>query len=141
MKKVSIVLLTSLFLLIQASYAQADVVDSFYANLSGSEEVPAVSTNTNGSVEIIANNNTANITYILQVSNANQVTAAHLHCSVKGQNGPVVAFLFGKAGANVSGQLTSSGNIASIEPTAASCATPISSIAELVQAMRDGKIS
>lgn len=140
MKNVSIVLLTSLFFLVHASFAQADIVDNFHTYLSGAEEVPPVSTNTSGSVEIIANNITSKLTYVLNVHNADQVTAAHLHCGVKGQNGPVVAFLFGKGGANVSGELTSSGSITSLEPTGAACPTPMTSVVQLVQAINDGKI-
>lgn len=67
---------------------------SFFAFLRGSEEVPPVRTFTSGRITLELENETE-LRYRLVVNNIRNLTEAHIHLGRRGQNGPVVAFLFG----------------------------------------------
>jgi hypothetical protein len=67
----------------------------FTAQLSGAEEVPPVETNARGNTVFTLSPDGNSLNYILIVSNIDRVTQAHIHLAPSGQNGPVVAFLFG----------------------------------------------
>jgi hypothetical protein len=66
----------------------------FSAPLTGMEEVPPVTTNSTGIsiFEVINNNNTLN--YKLNVTNMDNIKAAHIHLGNFSENGDVVATLF-----------------------------------------------
>lgn len=65
----------------------------FSAPLTGMEEVPPVATNSTGiSIFELINNNTLN--YKLNVTNMDNIKAAHIHLGNFSQNGDVVATLF-----------------------------------------------
>ena len=69
---------------------------------------------------------------------------AHLHCHRAGQNGPIVAFLFGPVGGvNVNGELAA-GTLTNVDIAVVDCVTPIgrpvNNIPSLAFAVRDGLI-
>lgn len=65
----------------------------FSAPLTGMEEVPPVNTNSTGiSIFELINNNTLN--YKLNVTNMDNIKAAHIHLGNFSENGDVVATLF-----------------------------------------------
>ena len=76
-------------------FATAGVTEQqFTAKLFGDMEVPPIETNATGLAEFrpILNENT--VTYTLNVTDIDNVTAAHIHSSEQGQNGPIVVTLF-----------------------------------------------
>ncbi|MDQ3008036.1 MAG: CHRD domain-containing protein [bacterium] len=110
--------------------------------LSGSQEVPAVSTEATGKAHIGVQQDERMINYKIELTNAMDVTAAHLHCAPAGQNGPVVVGLFNNpAGVDVNGELASGMIPASdLLAGASACSPNITTMSHLVQAMREGKI-
>lgn len=70
---------------------------SFTAHLSGSEEVPAVETQATGQAVFKLNRDGTELSYRLIVANIEDVAQAHIHLAPPGQNGAVVAFLYGPA--------------------------------------------
>lgn len=112
-------------------------------NLTGSGEVPAVSTNASGRLILSFNPAHTAADFSLAVFNGMNVTEAHLHCAQPGQNGPAIATLFGK----IPGGFDNNGNLASftltddnILPEGATCSTPVNSITTLFNAIRNGII-
>ncbi|MGH9984525.1 MAG: CHRD domain-containing protein [Nitrososphaeraceae archaeon] len=76
-------------------FATAGVTEQqFTAKLFGDMEVPPIETNATGLAEFrpILNENT--VTYTLNVTDIDNVTAAHIHSGEQGQNGPIVVTLF-----------------------------------------------
>jgi len=67
----------------------------FFAKLNGSEEVPAVSTNAFGLAKFKVSSNDKRMGYRLVINHLSNFTQAHIHLGEIGENGPVVAFLFG----------------------------------------------
>ncbi|WP_077213070.1 CHRD domain-containing protein [Bacillus dakarensis] len=67
----------------------------FFARLSGSQEVPAVSTNAFGLAKFKVSSNDKRMGFRLVLNQLNNFTEAHIHLGERGENGPVVAFLFG----------------------------------------------
>lgn len=72
---------------------------SAVAILSGDQEVPARETSARGSAVFRLSDDASTLSYRLIVANIENVVASHIHLGPAGQNGPVVAFLFGPAGA------------------------------------------
>ena len=68
-------------------------VAEFRVQLSGSEEVPPVDTKATGSAEFTAPHFDS-IVYSVNVSNMDNVTAAHIHSGKTGANGPILVTLF-----------------------------------------------
>jgi hypothetical protein len=64
----------------------------FWAGLEGEFEVPPTSTNASGIA--MFKNTQDNIWYMINVTNIDNVTAAHIHSGILGENGPIVATLF-----------------------------------------------
>ena len=79
----------------QASKAHANAVLSFKAHLSGDEEVPAVMTDATGQTIFRLSKDGSQLYYKLIVANIDDVVAAHIHAAPSGQNGGVVALLYG----------------------------------------------
>jgi len=76
-------------------FATAGVTEQqFTAKLFGDMEVPPIETNATGLAEFrpILNENT--VTYTLNVTDIDNVTAAHIHSGEQAQNGPIVVTLF-----------------------------------------------
>lgn len=67
----------------------------FRAILNGGNEVPPVRTNATGDAVFQLSADGTRLRFRLVIRNIAQVTQAHIHLGRRGQNGPVVAFLFG----------------------------------------------
>lgn len=111
----------------------------FEVDLTGAEEVPlAVDTATTGEAEFEVNAAHTQIKFELEVEDAVAILAvagAHIHCAPAGQNGPVVAFLAGAVPGGFDGDVEIKGALTDANIVNVACG---STIAELVQAMRDG---
>ncbi|CAH8248271.1 CHRD domain-containing protein [Paenibacillus melissococcoides] len=68
---------------------------TFRAILSGRNEVPPVRTIASGNAVFQLSRNRTQLRFRLVIRNINRVTQAHIHLGRRGQNGPIVAFLFG----------------------------------------------
>jgi hypothetical protein len=67
----------------------------FGFNLTGSEEVPPVETNATGMADISAYTIAGDsITYSINATNIEDVTAGHVHFGNPGENGPIVFTMF-----------------------------------------------
>lgn len=104
------------------------------AELSGENEVPAVESEGHGLA--IFNVSRDGIRYKLAVENIDQVTQAHIHLGAPGENGPVVAFLFGF----VEGGVTVDGVLARGTITEANLVGPLAGmpLSALVEALLSG---
>jgi hypothetical protein len=112
----------------------------FEARLSGANEVPPVASASSGKAKIEFNRDYTGAEFQLKVHDGVAVTQAHIHCNVAGMNGPIAVFLAGliAGGINVDGKWVSNAAFtdATIDP-AAGCG---STLEELAQAMRDGRM-
>jgi hypothetical protein len=62
--------------------------------MTGDKEVPPVSTDTTGTIRVVANSQQQTLDYDLTVTNLNgMITGAHIHMGKPGVNGPIVADL------------------------------------------------
>jgi hypothetical protein len=122
-------------------FAQQNMI-RFTANLSGSNEVPPVTTAGSGIAifQLLPVGHNLIISYQLNLKNMNGVTGAHIHSGKQGENGPVVAGLFnpsmsGPPTGAINGQLKS-GTLTSSDLTG-----PLAgelSISALVNMIRSG---
>jgi hypothetical protein len=90
--------------------ALAQKEQQFVAKLSGSNEVPAVSTPASGTATFTLSADGKSLGYVIDVANINGVMGAHIHSGKTGQNGPIIAGLFntgmvGPPSGKVNGQL------------------------------------
>lgn len=90
MWKVRTLLLFLITLFVASSAAAAPI--RFYANLTGGQEVPAVTTAAYGRAGFEFAESLTSMNYIIR-TNISAPTAAHIHCAPAGQNGPVGATL------------------------------------------------
>jgi hypothetical protein len=67
---------------------------NFRAHLSGSEEVPPADTRAQGQAIFQLSKDGTELSYKLIVANIENVTMAHIHLAPRGQNGPVVVWLY-----------------------------------------------
>lgn len=116
----------------------------FEAELSGDQEVPTVVTVTRGSFDLEFDEAFTRADFRLEVFDGDDVVQAHLHCNRAGQNGPVIAFLYGPGPVvDVDGEL-SQGTLTNASFTGADCVPtigrPVNNIASLAFAARDGLI-
>ena len=117
----------------------------FSAKMSGDQEVPPVLTDAEGRFQIEFDRELTEGKFRLRLTDAVRITQAHIHCGPVGVNGPIVAFLAGfhNRGWDVDGKwidnatLTDANVIPNPTPTEA-CPKVIETLADLVQAMRDG---
>lgn len=130
-------LLAALALLLQGARAAPRApVRRFVATLSGAEEVPPVVTPGFGRAEFRLDEQRRRLGFDLFVENLRNITAAHIHLGRRGENGPIVAFLFGP----VPGGVDRTGRLSSGTITAADLVGPLegASFSALVAAMRQG---
>lgn len=80
---------------LQTRHDNARAVQSFRAHLTGDEEVPARPTNATGQTIFKLSKDGNQLSYKLIVANIENVFGAHIHVGEVGQNGGVVAFLYG----------------------------------------------
>lgn len=113
----------------------------FSTKLSGSEEVPVINTTNSGKASFKVKLNENEIDYKLTTIVTENITAAHLHCGAKGQNGPVIVGLYDNpAGSAVTGELVSGTLDKDDILQMKNCDPGISTLSHLVQAMREEKI-
>ena len=116
----------------------------FRAELSGAQETPTVATDGTGEVEVEFDDAFTKVNVRLTVSNTvGAVVAAHFHCARPGANGPVAFGLFSPGplafdGEKAEGVLTNADFTGA--PCMATIGRPVSNIAALAFAMRDGLI-
>lgn len=67
----------------------------FSARLKGDNEVPPVETDAFGIAKFVANKKRTKLKFFLKVRNIQNFFQAHIHFGERGENGPVVVFLFG----------------------------------------------
>lgn len=70
------------------------VATSLQTRLTGEQEVPPVKTEAVGQLAIRISRDDSFIIFGLIVANIENVTAAHLHLAPRGENGPVVVWLY-----------------------------------------------
>lgn len=118
--------------------AAHSIAASFVASpLCGADEIPANESPGRGTVVFGLSADESMIDFRVIVANIQNVTTSHIHLAPKGQNGPIVAFLFGPVGS--AGGRTD-GVIATGMLTAASLVGPLAGhpFSELIAAMRSG---
>jgi hypothetical protein len=80
-----------------AALAERGALQNLRAHLSGDAEVPPRATRATGQTVLQLEKTGEALRFRLIASNIHNVVAAHIHLGPEGQNGPVVAFLFGNA--------------------------------------------
>lgn len=114
--------------------------DEFASTLIGREEVPPVTTNASATAHFVFNPD-GTLSYELRATGPIQnATQAHIHLGGRGQNGPVVVFLFGFVSGGQdfeAGDLIASGTITDANVIARPGFTP--TVANLVNRMRQGR--
>ncbi|WP_207207043.1 CHRD domain-containing protein [Agromyces binzhouensis] len=107
------------------------------APLSAAQEVPANDSLARGQAVFMLSADGTELDYRLIVANLDNPVASHIHLAPAGQNGQVVAFLFGPA---APGGGRTSGVIATGTITAADLIGPLAgaSLADLVDAIESG---
>ena len=88
----AIITTTTTFSFLTLEFAAAE--QKFTAKLFGDMEVPPVETNATGLAEFKPIQEENIVTYSLNVTDIDNVTAAHIHMGKQGQNGPIVVTLF-----------------------------------------------
>jgi aldose sugar dehydrogenase len=112
--------------------------DRFAAGLEGRQEVPSAATGATGRAEIELQSD-GTLRYRLRIANITGLTASHIHLGARGQNGPVVAFLFGPdPGRNISAEETVAEGIIDDDDVSAQPGFD-GTVATLVQRMRQGR--
>jgi hypothetical protein len=71
------------------------IVEKFIARLRGENEVPPVMTDSFGMAKFVANKQGTIIKFHLEVNDIKNFVQAHIHFGARGENGPVLVFLFG----------------------------------------------
>jgi hypothetical protein len=95
MKKITLILLLVGLLVVVVAATTAQSGGAFRANLTGYEEVPAISTVGGGSFRARVAGDGMTIDYTLNYAGLSNVVFAHIHFAQKGVNGGVSAFLCG----------------------------------------------
>jgi len=118
-------------------YAQQYTI--FAANLSGSNEVPPVTTAGSGIAifQLVPVGHQQIISYQLNLENISGVTGAHIHSGKRGENGPVVAGLFnpsmsGPPTGAINGQLKT-GSLTSSDLTGPLAGQQISALVTMIR--------
>jgi len=134
-RRLVLALLTTLLILVMAPGALARPT-TYTAHLTGAEEVPAVDTDAVGQTVLQLNRDRTALRFRLIVANIDDVTQAHIHLGERGENGDVVAFLFGFVAEGV----TTNGVLATGTITDADLVGPLAgmTLADLVAALDSG---
>jgi CHRD domain-containing protein len=107
----TLTLIATSFVIMQQIQAQeGNIIITF---LSGKDEVPPNDSNANAWAKFQSVSNGSQIAYWVSISGLQNITGAHLHDGIKGQNGDIVAVLSGNKSADAEGNATISltGNI------------------------------
>jgi hypothetical protein len=119
---------------------------AFITALKGGNEVPAVETDGFGVSVMRLNRAETRLSFALITVHLEDIHMAHIHCGAAGENGPVVAFLFGPANPMVtkngllsSGTLTDANVIPRSEGSPPlSCPTVVNDLADVIALIREG---
>ena len=126
-----------------SSAAAAPSKPVFLALLSGNNEVPPVATSAQGVAVLQISPDESQISYKVIVTQIDNATQAHIHCGPPGQNGPVVAFLFGPNpnGVSVNGLLAAGvlteGSVIP-RPDSSVCPGGVANLSDLIEKIRSG---
>ena len=118
---------------------------AFEIGLSGSQEIPEVTTTTSGTATLTFATDLSGMHFAVTVLDGIKLVQGHLHCAKAGVNGPIFAFLFGPVagGIDVDGG-TATGTLTNDEIlTPVACGGPgldIINIASLASAMKEGRV-
>ncbi|MGC1453614.1 MAG: CHRD domain-containing protein [Nitrospirota bacterium] len=136
MKTLKVTLYTIFTVLLTVSLSMAAAHGTFKAPLSGKEVVPAIETKAKGEADFKLSKDGKELTYILKLKDIENVTAAHIHAAMKGENGGPVAGLF--AGPKKDGKF--SGEIAKGTITDKDLIGPLAgkTVGDLVKMIKDG---
>ena len=117
-------------------YSGTAMAADFRANLSGGDEVPTRDTKARGHAHFSLSDDGLTLSFRLNVSNIENVSAAHIHIGPEGENGPVALLLYEAT----SGGGRASGVIAKGTATAADLVGPLAglTLADLVSAIEAG---
>ncbi|MFK0571813.1 CHRD domain-containing protein [Endozoicomonas sp.] len=111
----------------------------FSATLTGEQQVEPVCTNTRGSAFITVDPDCGEIAFNLRIKNAEGIFAdsgAHIHCGIKGENGPVIAFLAGDMPGGLNGKVTVRGVLTRDNIVSDACGE---NLEDILEAMLHGK--
>jgi len=116
----------------------------FSGGLSGDQQVPAVTTTATGKVTAKFDDGLTEVVVKISMTNISNITAAHFHCNLPGQNGSVAFSLIpGPAAcAVVNNQISCTLTNADMTPNtcASEVGREVNNIAALAFAMREGLI-
>jgi hypothetical protein len=121
--------------------AQLGTGGTFFASLSGEQEVPSVDTLARGEAILHLSEDGSELSFQLIVSRLEGVTQAHIHCGPAGMNGPVAVFLFSfvPEGVDISGVLSADGvtdaDVIAL-PDSTACPGGVSSLADVIEQVR-----
>jgi hypothetical protein len=73
----------------------------FFTRLKGANEVPPVNSTAFGVAKLISNRKKTKMNFHLEVNNIKGFIQAHIHFGEKGENGPILVFLFGADAASI----------------------------------------
>jgi len=124
-------------LLISAPFSAQAASKVLRARLTGDQEVPAKVTQANGQAHFQISPDEAQVEFRVNVSNIENVVAAHIYLGAPGENGTIVATLYGPVspgGGKTTGVLAV-GTITSANLVGTLAGRPMS---ELLSAMRSG---
>jgi CHRD domain len=110
----------------------------FRAELSGDQEVPPVTTQSEGEAKIQFNEDLTAAEFDLEVDDGVRVTQAHIHCAPAGSNGDIVVFLAGfhAPGWDVDGDWIGDASFTVANIVDPECGT---TLAQLAEAMAQGR--
>jgi CHRD domain len=129
-----IVPILTLGLALLALAPSASASDSFVANLSGDNEVPARDTQAVGVAKFKLRDDGAALLFKINVANLENPVAAHIHCGAAGINAPVGVTLFGgAAGGGVVNGTLAEGTITAPDPGNACGWTDLAAVVAALQ--------
>jgi hypothetical protein len=116
--------------------------EEFTASLSGSQEMPAVTTKATGEAVVDVAGDGSQLTYTVTLTDGRDITMAHLHLAPPGANGDVIAWLFPQSGEANKGVPTVNGVLATGTITAADLVGPMKgmSISDVVKKIEEGNV-
>jgi len=122
---------------IPTAYAQQQQ-QKFMAKLAGKDEVPPKNTTATGTIELELTPDGRVSPYILNLTNINNVTLAHIHQGEKGTNGPILVTLYQSV--NATGQIN--GTLSSGKIFSNKFEGPLAGkyISDLIKLINEGKV-
>ncbi len=124
-------------LLLVVAPLSAEAAKPFTAHLSGSEMVPARETNAKGQAKFDVSSDLTQVSFRLNVSSIENVIAAHIYRGAPGENGQIVATLYGPvaAGAGRQAGVLAQGTLTATNLVGEFAGQPLTS---LIDAMKAG---